>query len=113
MLEFCDFVNQFLKEPYYKILVKVLERGELDLGQMLFEKDEQVNTKLYANKKALTAAYQKFIFRMLEFGLKLMLKKGVEPFRRSFVCKAITIGYFRVPAFRKIFLESIVDGDYR
>lgn len=82
----------------------MLDRGELDLGQMLFEKDDQVNNKLYANKKSLIAAYQKFIFRVLEMGIKLMLKNGIEPFRRTFVCKAITIGYFRVPAFRKIFL---------
>ena len=34
MLEFCDYVDQFSKERYYKILVAVLDRGELDLGQM-------------------------------------------------------------------------------
>ena len=104
MLEFCDFVNQFVKEEYYKILVSILQRGELDLGQMLFEKDDQINKKLLINKKALTAAYQKFIHRVLAAGIKLMTLKGIEAYARAFVCKAIVIGYFRIPEFRNIFL---------
>ena len=35
--------------------------------------------------------------------------KGIEPFKREFVCKAITIGYFRVPVFRRVFLDQLVN----
>ena len=37
MLEFCDFVNQFLREKYYQILVTVLQRNELDLGHLFID----------------------------------------------------------------------------
>ena len=32
MLEFTDWVSDFLRENYYKILILVLQRSELDLG---------------------------------------------------------------------------------
>ena len=44
---------------------------------------------------------------MLSKGIKLMLVKGIENYKRAFVCKAITIGYFNVPQFRKLFLAQI------
>ena len=33
--------------------------------------------------------------------------KGIEPCKREFVCKAITLGYFRVHQFRSIFLAQV------
>ena len=55
-------------------------------------------------KKNLTSANQRFTYRVLSKGIRLMLVKGIEPFKRAFVCKAMTIGYFNVPQFRKIFI---------
>ena len=34
VLKFCDYVNDLLKENYYKMLTAILKRGELELGQM-------------------------------------------------------------------------------
>ena len=34
LLEFCDYINEFVRERYYKLLTLVLKRSELDLGQM-------------------------------------------------------------------------------
>ena len=34
VLEHCDYVNELLKENYYKMLTAILKRGELELGQM-------------------------------------------------------------------------------
>ena len=113
ILEFCEFVNQYLKEYYFKVLVAILDRGELDLGQMIFEKDELSNKKLLQNKKALAGAYQRFTFKVLESGLKSLTAKTIDAYKRTFVCKAIVNGYFRVPAFRSIFLEAIENGDQR
>lgn len=64
------------------------------------------------HKKKLTAAYQKFIYKVLVLGVKVMLIKGIEPYKRAFVCKAITIGYFRVPQFRSIFLVQVQNKTY-
>jgi len=107
MLEFCDFVNQFMRERYYMILVAILERGELDLGQMKFERSVFANKKLLANKKQLAAAYQKFINRTLAHGLHLMHVKGIERYKQSFVCKSITVGFFRVAKFRSTFIATV------
>ena len=57
MLEFCEFVDQWLKERYYKILIAVLDRGELDLGQMEINDDMQADEKLFATKKIVAAAH--------------------------------------------------------
>lgn len=57
MLEFCDYVDQFLRVEYYGILCAVLERGELDIGQMQVEKDSLSNKSLFANKKKLLGAH--------------------------------------------------------
>ena len=35
ILQFCDYVNDVIKEYYYKILTAILQRGELELGQMM------------------------------------------------------------------------------
>lgn len=85
----------------------VFDRGELDLNQMKFEKNVFDNKKLLANKKNLTAAYQKFVHRALAHGVHLMHVKGLERYKQDFVCKSITIGYFRVPQFRSIFIDAV------
>lgn len=57
MLEFCDYVNQFARVKYYAILVAVLDRNELDLGQMMFENPQEYSKKHMAQKKEITAAF--------------------------------------------------------
>ena len=96
-----------MKEKYFKILVCVLDRSELDLGQMLFEKEQRYSKKLLERKLEMTSAYQRFINKQLAFGISLMHLKGIDPYKREFVCKSITIGFFRVPKFRAIFLEQV------
>ena len=36
-----------------------------------------------------------------------MRKKGVESFKRKFVCGAFSIAFFRIPEFREVFLKQI------
>lgn len=95
---------------YYSILVAVLERSELDLGQMMFENPQEYSKKHMAQKKEITAAFQKFIHKVLEHGINLMHLKGIDKFKREFVCKSITLGYIRVPKFRDIFLDQITEA---
>ena len=40
-----------------------------------------------------------------------MHNKSIEVYKREFVCRAITIGFFRVSKFRNIFLEQISKGE--
>ena len=108
MLEFCDYVDQWHKALYYAILVAVLDRGELDLGQMEINKDmQQQDPKLFANKKTMAAAYQKLMHKTLVHATRLINAKGLETYKQLFVCKSITTGFFRVTQFRAIFLEAL------
>jgi len=47
MLEFCEYVDQWLKERYYKILTAILDRGELGLSQMEIDEEHQKDKKLF------------------------------------------------------------------
>ena len=47
MLDFCELVNEWMKERYYKILIAILDRGELDLEQL------QITTDMLNDKKLL------------------------------------------------------------
>ncbi len=85
----------------------MLNRSELDLGQMMFEKDQRYTKKLLERKQEVTSAYQRFINKQLAFGISLMHLKGIDVYKREFVCKSITIGFFRVPKFRLVFLEQV------
>ena len=57
MLHFCEFVNEFMKERYYKILKSLLFRGELDLAQMKFQPEDEQNLKHMQAKRKLASAY--------------------------------------------------------
>ena len=46
MLDFSEYVNQFLRKKYYKILSTLLDRGELDLGQIMIESEGSLDKKL-------------------------------------------------------------------
>ena len=46
---------------------------------------------------------------MLAHGISLTHLKGIEQYKRTFVCTAITYGYFKVPEFRSIFLKQITN----
>lgn len=39
--------------------------------------------------------------------IHLLHNKGIERYKREYVCRAITSGYFKVPQFRSIFLEAV------
>ena len=107
MLEFCEYVDQWHKERYYKILVAVLDRGELGLSQMEIDEDHQRDSKIFENKKTVAAACQKFMYNSLEHAVKMINAKGIEDYKQKFVSKAITTSFFRVPQFRAFFLKAV------
>lgn len=44
---------------------------------------------------------------MLVHSIRLLHNKGIDKYKREYVCRAITSGYFKVPQFRSILLEAI------
>ena len=45
-LEFCDYANDVLRESYYKIIILILKRSELDLGSLGFISNKKLPEKL-------------------------------------------------------------------
>ena len=57
MLEFTDWVSDFLRENYYKILILVLQRSEFDLSQMGFMSDTKLPDKVLKAKISVAAEF--------------------------------------------------------
>ena len=87
LLEFCDFVNEFATERYYKILEELLRRAELDLAQIKIEDIMNKSTaskKLYDKNCQMAAQYQLFMYQLLKKSTDNMRRKGVEHYKRNF-----------------------------
>lgn len=72
MLEFCDYASDFLRESYYQILILVLKRSELDLGQIGFISDKKLPDKVLKAKIAAAAEFQAFVYQVLGNSVKSM-----------------------------------------
>ena len=52
--------------------------------------------------------YQKLLYTLVDDALSKFCRKGVEVYLRNYVEKFISIGFFRIPSFRKMFIDSIL-----
>lgn len=48
------------------------------------------------------------MFTLVDDAVNKFCRKGVEVYLRNYVEKFISIGFFRIPSFRKAFVESIL-----
>ena len=71
-LEFCEWVSEILRESYYNILILVLQRNELDLGQMGFLDDSKIPDKVMKAKLQVAQEFQVFVYQALETSIKSM-----------------------------------------
>ena len=62
---------------------------------------------IHKKRVKLVADYQYFQLKALELGIEKLNMKGVDVYKRTFVEIIISVSYFRVPQFRKRFLEII------
>jgi len=109
-LSFVDFVDYDLKGLYYEILHLILQRGELDLGQVgIFTKASARHNKSVINaKKKVAVKYQYFIYDALRYCIDKLSRKSVDFYKRDFISINIGIAYFKVPEFRERFMEAIM-----
>ena len=50
----------------------------------------------------------KLLYKALEDALTKFCRKGIEPYLKNFVEQFLSTAYFRIPKFRKVFLECIL-----
>ena len=99
ILEFCDWVSDFLREIYYKIIILILNRSELDLGQIGFLEDNKIPEKILKTKIQVASEFQAFAYQTLQISIKSMKQRGVERYKRDFICQSLALSFFRVPEF--------------
>ena len=55
--------------------------------------------KVLKAKISVAAEFQTFVYQVLEMSLKSMKQKGVQHYKRDFLCTTLAMSFFRVPEF--------------
>lgn len=79
-LEFCEWVQAALRQYYYEILILILQRDCLHLGQLSLKHpsdQKPLSKKLFARKAQTAANYQLFIYKVLRFSIKHLNLRSV------------------------------------
>jgi len=63
--------------------------------------------RIKQEKVKIAQFYQKLLFQILEDCLVKFTRKDVEPYMRSYIEICISIAFFRVPQFQKLFLDCV------
>ena len=74
---------------------------------MGFNPLEKLSDKVLKAKRAVATEFQTFVYQVLEMSIKSMKQKGVEYYKRNFICTALSMSFFRVPEFQSIFLAQL------
>eukprot|EP00347_Sterkiella_histriomuscorum_P013888 403362980 len=120
-LLYAENVKYEFKKDYYDILQTIMNRGEFKLNHLALSKEIHVKIELTQdckNKEELSTLetirqekirvaqfYNKLLYQTLDDALNKFYRKDVEPFMKSYLENIISICFFRVPKFQKIFLE--------
>lgn len=104
-LQYIDIIDPNIKGKYFEIINLILHRGELDLDQVGFTKSE--NKSIKKLKKKVSVKYQYLIYESLRFSIDKLTRKAVDFYRRDCIVFCIAIAYFKIPEFRKSFIDAI------
>ena len=100
-----DLYNDDCSKIYFKVLEKLLKRGELDLNSLGFEKRKSGKTR--TRKLEIGLKYQRLSYEILNKVLSKIMQKGLRDHHRKFIEFYLAHSYFRIPKFRMILLKSM------
>ena len=80
-LSYIDFVDPNIKEHYFKVISLIFHRGELDLGQVGFFKNQ--SKSIINQKKKIAVKYQYLIYESLRLSIDKLTRKAVDFYRRD------------------------------
>ena len=107
LLEFCDFVQDILREKFYGLLTKILRRDELERAQLEVTKDATLKSKKQrADQIHILTQYCFFLVELLKKTTQNMQHRQIEPYKREFLETAVGLTFFRVPKFRTFMLAN-------
>ena len=64
--------------------------------------------ELLIERQRVASFYMKLLAKLLEDALTKFVRKGLEPYLRSYVESILSTAYFRVPKFRALFLQAVL-----
>ena len=108
-INFVDVVHYDVRRYYFDCLIAILKRGELDLGQLSIV-DGSLNVN--EQKKEVAVRYKTFLQSVLKFVLKKLNVKGSSDELRRFIETFLAMAYFRIPQFRKKYLECLTQKSF-
>ncbi len=103
-INFVDVITYEIRPYYFSCLIAILKRGELDLGFLTLS---NVDAPLLSKKREVATRYKDFLMTSLKFVLKKLSYKGGSDNLKKFVEIFLAMAYFRIPLFRKKYLEVL------
>lgn len=108
ILNLIENLNNDQRQVGFEILNFINNRAEFDLGTLKLCLFDNANTISLAEKSKITENFIQFLNKCLEFTLnKLTRGKNNDQESKSFVEFFLSVAYFRIPVFKKMFLEAI------
>eukprot|EP00347_Sterkiella_histriomuscorum_P021471 403333864 len=71
--------------------------------------DEDTKERIRQEKMKIAIFYQKLLFQTLDDCLNKFCRKDVEPYLKSYLEICISLAFFRVPRFQRLFIDCISD----
>ncbi|OMJ90926.1 hypothetical protein SteCoe_6590 [Stentor coeruleus] len=109
LIEYAPLVNYDIKPFYFKCIILVINRGELDIGHLCLIKSAQ---DFLEEKIAIAKEYYLMMQEVVQLSLSRMVFKGVDDMTQDYVDKTLAIGWFRIPEFRDHIKELVKKKSY-
>ena len=69
--------------------------------------DSKIPDKVMKAKVQVASEFQAFVYQALETSVKSMKQRGIERYKRNFICQSLALSFFRVPEFQEIFIQLL------
>ncbi|OMJ68728.1 hypothetical protein SteCoe_33747 [Stentor coeruleus] len=109
LVEYAPLVNYDIKPYYFKCILLVINRGELDIGHLCLI---NLSNTLLEEKINIARIYYTMVQEVLQLSLSRMVFKGIDDVTQDYVNKTLAIGWFRIPEFREHIKDLVKKKSY-
>ncbi|CAG9333109.1 unnamed protein product [Blepharisma stoltei] len=109
LAEYAELVMYDIKPYYFKSLMCLIRRGELDIGYLSLQDNDPT---LLPQKIDVAVRYLTLFHKMLKLAFSRMVFKGIDQMTQEYVECMLVLGWFRVPQFRAVMVETLKKKSY-
>ena len=66
---------------------------------MGFLEESKIPEKVMKAKVQVASEFYAFVYQTLTVSIKSMKQRGIETYKRDFICQSLALNFFRVPEF--------------